>query len=188
MMTTLASRPATEPQINYVRSLIARRDTSAVSDMVRIINQKIDDDKLTHGTVSSAIDALLKLPLKIELAQRDASALERIAVATIQIPEGHYAIGPIDATKFYKVDKPSKGRWAGRTFLSIQASDVCHPIKNHEERRYVFETIAQDPRAAAIRYGKELGRCSICHRTLTDPDSINAGIGPVCARRRGWSA
>ena len=27
------------------------------------------------------------------------------------------------------------------------------------------------------------GRCRVCHRTLTDPDSIAAGIGPECASK-----
>jgi hypothetical protein len=38
-----------------------------------------------------------------------------------------------------------------------------------------------DPEQAAIAFGKEFGICSICSRTLTDPDSIERGIGPICA-------
>jgi hypothetical protein len=33
------------------------------------------------------------------------------------------------------------------------------------------------------RYGREVGRCCLCHRTLTDLPSRQAGIGPVCAVR-----
>lgn len=32
-------------------------------------------------------------------------------------------------------------------------------------------------------YGHETGNCSICGRTLSDPLSIQMGIGPVCAKR-----
>jgi hypothetical protein len=45
---------------------------------------------------------------------------------------------------------------------------------------------AQDPEAAAVAYGKEYGRCSCCGRTLTDPESIARGIGPICAEHYGW--
>jgi len=38
-------------------------------------------------------------------------------------------------------------------------------------------------RAAVVRYGKEIGECGICGRTLTDEESRAAGIGPVCAGR-----
>jgi hypothetical protein len=40
-----------------------------------------------------------------------------------------------------------------------------------------------DPMAAAIAYGKKFGKCAVCHRELSDPESIERGIGPVCATR-----
>lgn len=53
----------------------------------------------------------------------------------------------------------------------------------------VRETImgaASDPLNAAIRYGKVSGECSCCGRELTDPRSIDRGIGPICAVKFGW--
>jgi hypothetical protein len=35
----------------------------------------------------------------------------------------------------------------------------------------------------AKMYGHETGVCSICSRTLSDPLSIQMGIGPICAKR-----
>lgn len=37
------------------------------------------------------------------------------------------------------------------------------------------------PLQSAMKYGKLTGRCCSCGRELTDPDSIEAGIGPICA-------
>ena len=34
-------------------------------------------------------------------------------------------------------------------------------------------------------YGHETGTCSICARTLSDPLSVQMGIGPICAKRLG---
>ena len=45
---------------------------------------------------------------------------------------------------------------------------------------------ANDPLSAAIKYGKVSGSCSCCGRELTDPKSIEAGIGPICATKFGW--
>lgn len=42
-----------------------------------------------------------------------------------------------------------------------------------------------DPLTAAKKYGKLSGRCCSCGRDLTDPDSIEAGIGPICAGKFG---
>lgn len=41
-------------------------------------------------------------------------------------------------------------------------------------------SIEEDPEAAAARHGKASGRCSVCSRDLTDPESIERGIGPIC--------
>jgi Family of unknown function (DUF6011) len=41
--------------------------------------------------------------------------------------------------------------------------------------------IEADPERAAVLYGKASGNCSICGRDLTDPESIERGIGPICA-------
>jgi hypothetical protein len=42
-------------------------------------------------------------------------------------------------------------------------------------------SIEEDPEAAAARHGRASGRCSVCSRDLTDPESIERGIGPICA-------
>lgn len=51
---------------------------------------------------------------------------------------------------------------------------------------HTLQTIAEDPKQAAIRYGRLLGNCSICGRLLTKQTSIDAGIGPICAARFGF--
>ena len=43
--------------------------------------------------------------------------------------------------------------------------------------------IERDPEAAAVLHGHASGRCSICNRDLTDPASIERGIGPICAEK-----
>jgi hypothetical protein len=48
-----------------------------------------------------------------------------------------------------------------------------------------LQTIARDPAEAATRYGKMTRECSCCGRELSDPASVAAGIGPVCATKWG---
>ena len=55
-----------------------------------------------------------------------------------------------------------------------------------DEVKAVLEAAANDPLSAAIRYGKVSGECSCCGRELTDPRSIDRGIGPICATKFGW--
>ncbi len=65
--------------------------------------------------------------------------------------------------------------------LNGMAIDGCAP----EQEAKVLE-IAQDPKGAAIAYGRMTGSCACCGRALTDKDSVAAGIGPVCAENFGW--
>lgn len=104
------------------------------------------------------------------------------------IPEGRYAVRHADGTvKFYKLDKPTEGRWAGYVFLKIQASEEFHPVKMAASQISVYSAIIDaGVRESSALYGHELGHCGVCGRTLTDPESISAGIGPKCAARLGW--
>lgn len=55
-----------------------------------------------------------------------------------------------------------------------------------DERQAQLLSIAADPLAAAVNHGKMTGRCAICSRKLSDPPSVDRGIGPVCAEKFGW--
>lgn len=43
--------------------------------------------------------------------------------------------------------------------------------------------IAKDPMAAALAYAQVTSSCSVCGRHLENQDSVDAGIGPICAGR-----
>lgn len=45
--------------------------------------------------------------------------------------------------------------------------------------------IAANPADVLRVKGKETGRCCCCGRELTDPESVAAGIGPICASKWG---
>ena len=115
------------------------------------------------------------------------SALNReLAGLRATVPAGRYAVEWGNVLKFYAVDKPATGPWKGHTFLSVQASDERWPVRAPGLVWAILSVIAKDPKAASLRYGREIGRCGVCDRTLTDAASIERGIGPVCAARTGW--
>jgi hypothetical protein len=112
--------------------------------------------------------------------------------SVIEVAAGRYCIlEPFDALlgakrHFYQVDQPTKGRWVGYTFLKeihLRGSDNGErSIRDREEREKVLLAIAADADALS-RYGRETGTCGCCHRTLTDPESVSLGIGPICRQR-----
>lgn len=69
----------------------------------------------------------------------------------------------------------------GRAFFFTQRMQRSAIDEN--KVRSLIEELNADPLAAAMKYGKLSGRCCSCGRDLTDPASIEAGIGPVCAQK-----
>ena len=88
---------------------------------------------------------------------------------------------------------PATGVNAGAVYVK-QAGEYMGKLKDGKFHR-VSQTpadvaqrlidIAADPRGKAIDYGRETGTCACCGRTLTDPKSIELGIGPICIEQWG---
>lgn len=104
------------------------------------------------------------------------------------VPAGRYAVvGEDRVTRFYKVDRPTEGKWKGYVFVKIQASDDLHPLRGKAARDNALSQIAAAGVQASMElYGRELGHCGHCGRTLTDEDSRARGIGPICYGKMGF--
>lgn len=70
------------------------------------------------------------------------------------------------------------GKVAGGKFIAAFACD--------EVRKDLIVEACADPEQAAIAYGKQFGSCACCGRELSDPVSVERGIGPICAGKWGW--
>lgn len=159
----------TPKQQQFIATLTEQRDTATLSPEQQAFLANVPAT-LTPAQASRVIDSLLALP---------------ILVAKPLVADGRYAVERDGSLRFYKVDSPTEGKWAGRTFVKVQASDDYWPIRERGERESILAAIAADPEAALLRYGREIGACGHCGRTLTDEDSRARGIGPVCAAKLG---
>lgn len=102
-----------------------------------------------------------------------------------EVAAGHYAVASATGNNdldFFRVDRPTEGRWAGRTFVKRVIGGHPEYAVRGEAAREALARIAADPDAGP-RYGREIGRCCRCNRRLTDEVSRAAGIGPDCAGR-----
>lgn len=108
-----------------------------------------------------------------------AAGITRTASSSPDVAAGLYAIESPTGLAFYGVDRPTSGRWVGYTFVRrVIGGDRDAPVRGRAAAA-VLAAIADDPDAGR-RYGREIGRCYRCNRTLTDDESRAAGIGPVC--------
>ena len=80
------------------------------------------------------------------------------------------------------------GRYGDNTYYGrIDLSGTLQPSSSTwtKEIRGIIEHLAEDPEASLTQYGQMTGSCACCGRTLTNPASIERGIGPICAGRFG---
>lgn len=52
-----------------------------------------------------------------------------------------------------------------------------------EDVKLILDDACDNLLKLAQLYGHESGVCAVCHRELTDPKSIELGIGPICLKR-----
>ena len=167
----------TAGQVKFMEDLVgrlAKLDSEIGAQARTYTDGMTEHGKWTAGRTGNAsawIDRMLS-------KERELS--NRARTAPVQVADGRYAVEEDGVLRFFKV---KNGNRPGFVFLDIQASDEWHSVRNVVRIRTVPALIAQDPKAAMIRYGQELGECGHCGRTLTDAASRAAGIGPICAAK-----
>lgn len=105
---------------------------------------------------------------------------------------GYYAIEIDGDLQFFRVERPSKGKHQGKTFVSRQSGDTFDKMSWTMSGR-VLDAIAADPETANVLYGQKIGRCARCRRSLTDDKNVGSdgltslqrGVGPECAKKEG---
>lgn len=136
-------------------------------------------EALDRVAASNLITYLYGLPMR--------PSTERIADPAQAVPAGRYALpdykGGVD---FYRVDKPTEGRWAGKVFVAVQHGDDHTNMSRAAGATILKRIEAFGVRESSKLYGHELGVCGVCSRTLTNDESRAAGIGPVCREKNGW--
>ena len=160
---------ASEPQLNYLRGLREGKDLSSLTPEQRAWLDDADFDtfpsELPKLRMSTVIEQLKDLPWLPKGSRKVES----------KVDTGRYAVEKDDGTlMFYSV----KVGYA-RVFVDVWASDARWPVNNPAEVKRILTAIENDPDAGP-RFGREIGRCYVCGRTLTDETSRALGIGPVC--------
>lgn len=185
--------PATEKQIEFVRSLIARKDSGWSIMPEEILVKNFASKKATSALIDDLMKCYDKPRPSAPSPERPAAPTNSPArrIPASRIPAGRYALTGADGTTdFYSVDKPTEGKWTGYTFVNLIRSSI-RADGRFAQRGAAGQAIlarieAAGPRESMARYGHEIGSCGMCNRTLTDPESIRLGIGPICLAKGGW--
>lgn len=166
-----------------VNALLAHCATEAAPEMAYAYAP------LTKAGASKLIEWLFSLDATAPKADAELPVTGDRPSAEV-VPAGRYAIdtedGAVNATAFYKVDRPTEGKWAGFVFVKLMVSDEEQRMSRAAGDAILRKIAAVGAENAAARYGHELGECGLCGRTLTNDESRARGIGPICAAKAGW--
>lgn len=158
--------PATESQIDYLRSLLASRKVDA--DYRADIESRLADGTLDKGRASDAISTLRVAPKAVAAAVKP------------NVEEGMYRKGGV-------IFRVHRSRESGNLYAKRLELDLL----SNDKPRFVYAkgaimALTSDDKLSrddAKAFGMETGICCVCGAFLTDDKSVSEGIGPVCAKR-----
>ena len=169
-------RPASDKQLAFIKKLMDERpdwseqlDDEQVERAFDVMGQKL----VTGGEASTLIESLLAFP-----ATREGE----VPVAERGGP-GYYTRDG----EFYVVVKSRQGRLYAKQLAAHQTYSGAERF-SWDYAPGVAATFAEADRVAveqAAEWGHLHGHCFKCLKPLTDPKSVAAGIGPVCAKKVG---
>lgn len=174
--------PAITPkQTDFIKSLANERGMSLKA--AAFLSSRPD-----RKAASQFIGSLLEIPVA---QQPVAQTSTKGALFINSIPSGRYAAEDENGKlRFLKIDNVNVGKWSGYVFVKMLQSDneirqgVQRPNGSYSGKSvHALQAILKNPRAASEAYGLEVGRCGVCGRLLTDPESRALGIGPICAAK-----
>jgi hypothetical protein len=153
----------TEKQLAAVQKCVAKDAERSVERAARVeAAPQIDISKI-EVSFAKAMEAGIKRP-KLRLADFRFSPAPVTGnnAGAIYVKAGETYLGKIAGGKLFK-SRDCDDQTAGNILAA-----------------------AADPEAAAIAYGRQFGQCAICARELSNQESIDRGIGPICADKFGW--
>lgn len=192
MKTVTPAVAPTEKQLSFLFSLmdewasLKERTGHPVDAAATAERKEHYSNHASRSEVSKAIDATMAANKVLKAVLPAAPKTDPSAdyPSIEEVPAGRYAIdtqdGAANELAFYKVDRPTEGRWAGYVFVKLQVSDDEQRVSREVAKSVVRRIAEVGAQAASARYGHELGVCGVCGRTLTNDESRALGIGPVC--------
>lgn len=188
----LASSQATN-QANPVYAKVA--DMASWNDLASSMMQQHSLGKVWSEKQIAAIEAMIQR-MEQRRAEREAAATAVDLSPIVQMFEHAKSSGykrPVYRAEGLKISlAAATGANAGALYIKTEADEYIGKVSEGrffgtyqatDEHKQALAIIAENPRDAAIRYGKRTGSCACCGRTLSNHASIELGIGPICAER-----
>ena len=183
--------PKHHPRLEQIKAAFAVCDEQDYEpEMVNILLASQDQKQITMAGFDFLLERLKDAPLPKGVAAEAAPAEALPWPDGSVLPAGRYGIpteeGAINETAFYKVDRPTEGKWAGYVFVKLMVSDYEKRLAMGTQKAVANKIAEYGAAKASALYGKEFKQCGVCGRGLTNDLSREIGIGPDCRAKYGW--
>lgn len=187
-MTTTATtfRPASEKQLAFISRLVQERfpNELATTLLTRYEHEQAEGTFST-AHASEIIDMLLSSPYRDE-APTAPLGMHRLDGVTYKV-QASKSSGKPYAKKLVLTEPDCAGCANGEPEDCIDFfGHACEWNARFEYAPGIVRKLSEDTAMSldeAKAFGSFYGTCVVCGATLTNPASIEAGIGPVCARK-----
>lgn len=164
---TTTTYPASEKQFAFIKTLLAEKEVDAETQQaVDLCRELAVEGTLTSRAASKLIDRLLPLPRKTDERSR--------------IDAGIYAVDGDMIVRVYL------GQQSGQMLakqVHLELGDVSYTYLGTARKVLGQATTWTRLELSEVgALGITSGHCLICGRRLDDPESVDRGIGPVCAQ------
>lgn len=170
------------PLVERVEELLAEKRWIIANSVSASAVQEHQDTTTVDRLAAVDLSALTR-PTAPPEAKPDQDAWEWARA----VPGGSYALVRDGKTVFYEFGRPDIGKWAGWGFFALVIGDETRRLATIRPNGSTtgvgldsLREIAANPKEASARYGREIGQCGVCGKTLTNEESRTLGIGPVC--------
>jgi len=185
--------------IPHSNNVVSKVDANLIKDLTEISSwnsfaSSLVEQYSKRGTLSdkqtgAAIAMLMKV--KANKAQKaDAPSID-LGNVVAMFSKAHEAI---KTPRFRFEDlvisrAPDHGVNAGALYVKVNG-DYAGKVKEgkwfgSQDILPKLQQISKDPLSSAVAYGRRTGTCACCGKELTVHESIERGIGPICAEKWG---
>lgn len=195
--------PATEKQVNYLDALSKELVTLSVSAKA----YDLEGHDEFEAAAKDVVDALAGYNERGDLTKSNASRAidyiietNRVIKAKVNEAKSRVTLAPVTVAGFDLSRRDSAGVYVmrdgsyTRVYYGQQSGNMLAKRLRVVDGEYEYQYIGMAQKHAkmvdrkmtideAKSLGKATGTCCVCGRRLDDPESVDAGIGPVCASK-----
>lgn len=163
-MSTLTITPATQKQFDFIKNLIAERFLDeADQNVVQAARELAVEGTFSSEQASGLITFLLGLPRKADPSDEPEAGIYKVGEKIYRVYLGQNS-GRMLAKRIRIIDGEVDYMYAGAARLVVRNAV-----------RLSLEEVGT--------LGVTTGQCMLCGRRLDDPESVDRGVGPICAQK-----